>query len=698
MVEEGTSVKYRVLMISVVLVMSVLALNAGYTKMGTPPYLDGSKTSAPPLIYAVGKGIPDKAEVNITIFGAGDPIGQVFAQDVVFLIDSSGSMEWADPSDLRLEAAKYYVDLLDPNMFERAAVVDFDEKAKLVTNHHLSTDYDLIKDNIDSIDSWGGTNIPSAMVIANRELINYGWSNHTWIAILLTDGQNWCQPHGVPCPYLDEQMDDPSDPLVKQAIDNNITYFTIGLGDDVNATLLSSLANHTGGTYHPAADPSELEEIYDQIHKEIISIAGRSVTVTETLKPEFEFVNGSFSQPPTIISGNGTVWEIPSLSINESWTVTFEVQTDVCGDNMQIDYNTTVAYTSYTNKTEYLYLLPVYVDVIGCYTPPVADAGGPYLGVENTPITLNASGSFDPDGSIVSYEWDLDMDGLYDDASGEVVDYLWNDDYESLIRLRVTDDSNLSATDNTTVTVMNIDPSARMTLAPMSCGVGLRVAGSKWSNVNLTLYEDGIEVGFIEVERWPGDPDKNPSVGSIPSVLNLSKSYQAVVQYDPYPDDGDEVEGDQGNNGKDKHNNAGNPVWLTLDCDGGSKKIHHTFNTQQSKKRDSDHPNHVEPWIVDVDAQLIGFTMDLTGYAEDPGSDDLTFLWEYGSQTESNTHLNGAGPDPYFSPLSGTAPVEVSDYPTLTYEGPGTITLTITDDDEGKPTDTLGTYYTTITI
>lgn len=365
---------------------------------------------------------------------------------------------------------------------------------------------------------------------------------------------------------------------------------------------------------------------------------------------------------------------------------------------MQIDYDTNVSYTSYTNETDYLLLAPVYVEVIGCYTPPVADAGGPYLGVENTPIKLSANGSFDPDGSIVSYDWDLDMDGLYDDASGEVVEFLWNDDYESLIGLRVTDEDNLTATDNTTVTVMNIDPSARMTLAPMDCSVGLRVAGSKWSNVNMTLYEDGVEVGFVEVERWPGDPDKNPSVGSVPSTLNLSKSYEAIVQYDPYPDDGDEIEGDQGNNGKDKQNNAGNPVWLTLVCDSGEKMIHHTFNTQQSKKRDSDHWNHVEPWIVDVDVQLIGFTMNLVGYASDPGSDDLTFLWEYGTQTESNTHLNGAVPDPYYSPLSGTAPVEVSDYPSLTYEGPGTITLTISDDDEGKPTDTTGTYYTTITI
>jgi len=35
--------------------------------------------------------------------------------------------------------------------------------------------------------------------------------------------------------------------------------------------------------------------------------------------------------------------------------------------------------------------------------PPVAEAGGPYSGVVGSPIMFDASGSYDPDGSIVSY-------------------------------------------------------------------------------------------------------------------------------------------------------------------------------------------------------------------------------------------------------------------------------------------------------
>jgi PKD repeat protein len=90
--------------------------------------------------------------------------------------------------------------------------------------------------------------------------------------------------------------------------------------------------------------------------------------------------------------------------------------------------------------------------------PPVADANGPYVGNEGSPITFNGSGSFDPDGTIVLYEWDLDGDGQYDDATGVNPSYTWGDDYSGSIGLKVTDNAGLSSTAFTTVTVLNVSP------------------------------------------------------------------------------------------------------------------------------------------------------------------------------------------------------------------------------------------------
>ena len=56
---------------------------------------------------------------------------------------------------------------------------------------------------------------------------------------------------------------------------------------------------------------------------------------------------------------------------------------------------------------------------------PTADAGGPYTGTAGIPVTMSASASSDPGGGPLTYSWDLDNDGLFDDATGEVVTYTW---------------------------------------------------------------------------------------------------------------------------------------------------------------------------------------------------------------------------------------------------------------------------------
>ena len=60
----------------------------------------------------------------------------------------------------------------------------------------------------------------------------------------------------------------------------------------------------------------------------------------------------------------------------------------------------------------------VTVSVTDVNEPPVADAGGPYSISEGQSLTLDGSGSMDPESDPLSYVWDLDNDGQFDDASG----------------------------------------------------------------------------------------------------------------------------------------------------------------------------------------------------------------------------------------------------------------------------------------
>jgi hypothetical protein len=98
---------------------------------------------------------------------------------------------------------------------------------------------------------------------------------------------------------------------------------------------------------------------------------------------------------------------------------------------------------------------------------PVADANGPYTGFVESPITFNGTGSYDPDGTIVSYEWDLDDDGEFDDATGPTPSKTWNTTYSGNISLKVTDNDGATDIDTTTLTVAPLVPARVPTLTPI---------------------------------------------------------------------------------------------------------------------------------------------------------------------------------------------------------------------------------------
>ncbi|UCD29142.1 MAG: DUF362 domain-containing protein [Planctomycetota bacterium] len=87
--------------------------------------------------------------------------------------------------------------------------------------------------------------------------------------------------------------------------------------------------------------------------------------------------------------------------------------------------------------------------------PPVAVIqANPTEGLAPLTVDFDATGSFDPDGTIVSYAWDFDGDDIIDDNSGPVTNHTYTNCDTYLAKLTVTDNEDLTSTDSVQVVVL----------------------------------------------------------------------------------------------------------------------------------------------------------------------------------------------------------------------------------------------------
>jgi hypothetical protein len=114
--------------------------------------------------------------------------------------------------------------------------------------------------------------------------------------------------------------------------DNGIRMYTIGLGPDVDDSLLSWMASYTKGKYFRAATAEELVDIYLAISDQFYDYtAGLNTTVEAHLNPEFDYIPGSSNKTVGFMANEteeGWVlrWSAPDMRIGQNWSVGFEVE------------------------------------------------------------------------------------------------------------------------------------------------------------------------------------------------------------------------------------------------------------------------------------------------------------------------------------------------------------------------------------
>jgi glucose/arabinose dehydrogenase len=106
--------------------------------------------------------------------------------------------------------------------------------------------------------------------------------------------------------------------------------------------------------------------------------------------------------------------------------------------------------------------------------PTAIATASPTSGPPPLTVTFDGTGSTDPDGDALTYAWDLDGDGAYDDSTSSRPTYTYTTAGTYTASLRVTDTRQLSDTDTVTITVTatgNTAPTATINTPP---------AGTTW--------------------------------------------------------------------------------------------------------------------------------------------------------------------------------------------------------------------------
>lgn len=377
---------------------------------------------------------------------------------MALIIDSSGSMNSNDRSDRRIDAGKAY--LTAATASDAVGVVDFDSGVRIASEAvNPKTERTQLEQALESIDSNGGTNI-GAGIQGGCDVLTGSGSQPVKAAILLTDGdgsyggQNSCFKS------------------------NGWRLYTFGLGSSVNDSLLTTIADETGGHYKSLSSVDDLVCEFPKIRATVAGSAGSPCGVPDLIELGQTIVkrvpiSTRLLQAVFSISWPGSDIGMTLVSPSGRRITVNSDDFDVSGDAGDT-FKTISVYKPEPGEWQ--------VEMVGIDV----DAGGEPVSLSTSEVPLanqlpiatmdefglldpatgtfefGADGSRDPDGRIVDYLWDFG-DGLA--GVGEKVQHQFAKPGTYSVSLTVVDNDLETATIEREIEVATLIAPVRFALA-----------------------------------------------------------------------------------------------------------------------------------------------------------------------------------------------------------------------------------------
>ena len=214
---------------------------------------------------------------TIEVEGIASAIGGVRYLDMMFVMDTSGSLRSTDPKGYRSLGAIGLVKNLSPKSDIQIGVVGFDSKGELA--QELTSDRDKVAQVIRDLPRSGSTNLGAGIHAAVAELEENGRPDSSRVIMLFTDGKsNRKKAHSA---TIAAQM-------------HGVTIQTLLLGSNkTGAEILGEIAWGTGGSFVQVTDPTMLPEAFLNLRTTGVDSVTLSVNGSEPVPARL--AGGTFS-------------------------------------------------------------------------------------------------------------------------------------------------------------------------------------------------------------------------------------------------------------------------------------------------------------------------------------------------------------------------------------------------------------------